>query len=106
MGGTVARANDVGPAAYPTCNATAANLVGSYRYRDLIELDVYWDAANGTNCAYAYHGPDVPRGSGGRLRISRHAQHVRQASAAIRVGRRAVGTSRSTKGRTTNTRAR
>jgi hypothetical protein len=64
MTGGTATADEVEPMAWPTCNATAGNLVGSCRNGNYVELDIYWGGADGTNCAYLRHGSSAP---GGRI---------------------------------------
>lgn len=62
-GGTPATADEVAPSAYPTCNATQANLSATYENGNWITLEIYWDGANGTNCAYLRHGSAAPSGA-------------------------------------------
>ena len=61
LSGQEARA-DVGPAAFPTCNATLGNLVATYKNGNWATLEVFWDNANGTNCAFLRHGSAAPSG--------------------------------------------
>lgn len=65
-GGTASTA-DVGTQAYPTCNTYGTPT--TYRNGNYITLQVYWDGANGTNCAYLRHGSAAP---GGRIRTFVH----------------------------------
>lgn len=46
----------------PPCKATSGNLVGIYKNKKWATLEIYWDGANKTNCAYLRHGPKVPAG--------------------------------------------
>ena len=47
-------------AAYPTCST--ANRISTDRNSTFATLDVYYDAANGTNCAFLRHGSSIPAG--------------------------------------------
>jgi hypothetical protein len=48
-------------AAYPTCST--GTRISTDRNSTFATLEVYYDAANGTNCAYLRHGSSIPSGS-------------------------------------------
>ncbi|MQA83748.1 MAG: hypothetical protein GEV03_03695 [Streptosporangiales bacterium] len=46
----------------PPCKATLGNLLATYKHGKWAKLEIYWDNAHKTNCAYLRHGPKVPDG--------------------------------------------